>query len=144
MHTRRGHYTPCLVDGHELLITRVTHPLVTLHEKIATLPVSVRVKGVTHEPQQRARGHKTVHTLGLNDLNQMVTVKKFFHHQPMRAPLDMAPYKTCTPRKTLQATVKGAQGESKPCFQHLPIGSDTFDTLIIDKGVCGRVFDTSP
>ena len=82
MHTRRGHYTPCFVDGHELLVTRVTHPLVTLYEKIATLLVSIRIGGVTHETQQRAPGHKTVHTLRLNDLSWMVTVKKFFHYQP--------------------------------------------------------------
>ena len=81
MHTRRGYYTSCFVDGHELLVTRVTHPLVTLYEKTATLPVPVRVGGVAHEPQQRAPGHKTVHALGLNDLSWMVTVEKFFHHQ---------------------------------------------------------------
>ena len=50
MHTRRGHYTPCLVDGHALFVTRVTHPLATLHEKIATHLVPVRVGGVTHVP----------------------------------------------------------------------------------------------
>ena len=84
MHTRRGHYIPCLVNGHELLVTRVTHPLVTLHEKIATLPVLIRVRGVTYEPQQRAPGHKTICAFGLHDLRQTVVVKKFFHHQPTR------------------------------------------------------------
>ena len=79
MQTRQGHYTSCFVDRHKLLVTRVTHPLVTLHCKKMTLLVPVRVKGVTHEPQQRAPGHKTVHALGLNDLSQTVTVKKFFH-----------------------------------------------------------------
>ena len=83
-HTKRGHYSPCFVDGHELLVTRVTHPLFTLHEKIATFLVLVRVVGVAHEPQQRASGHKTVHALGLNDLSRMVTMEKFFHHQPTR------------------------------------------------------------
>ena len=83
-HTKRGHYSPCFVDGHELLVTRVTHPLFTLHEKIATFLVLVRVVGVAHKPQQRASGHKTVHALGLNDLSWTVTMEKFFHHQPMR------------------------------------------------------------
>ena len=69
MHTRRGQYAPCFVDGHELLVIKVTHPLVTLHEKITTLLVPVRVEGVAHEPQQRTPGHKTVHALGLNDLS---------------------------------------------------------------------------
>ena len=50
MHTRWGHYTPCLINGHELLVTRVTHPPVTLHENIKTLLVLVRVENVTHEP----------------------------------------------------------------------------------------------
>ena len=62
----------------------MTHPLVTHHEKIATFLVLVRVENVAHEPQQRTPGHKTVHALGLNDLNQMVTVEKFFHRQPTR------------------------------------------------------------
>ena len=83
MHTRWGHYTPCFIDKHEHLVTRMTHPLVTLHEKIATLPVLVKVGGVTHEPQQWAPGHKTIHALRLNDLSRTVTVKKFFHSQPM-------------------------------------------------------------
>ena len=74
IHTRQGHYTQCFVDGHELLVTRVTHPLITFHKTIVTLPVLVRVGGVTHEPQQWAPGHKTIHALGLNDLSRMVTV----------------------------------------------------------------------
>ena len=51
MHTRRGHYAPCLIDEHELLVTKVTHSIVTFHEKIATLPVPVEVWGVAHELQ---------------------------------------------------------------------------------------------
>ena len=102
MHTKRGHYTPCFIDGHELLVTRVTHPLVTLHEKIATFPVHVKVGGVTHEPQQWALGHKIVHTFGLNDLSQTVTVQNSSTVN-LHVLLDMAPYKTSTPRKTLQA-----------------------------------------
>ena len=81
-HTRRGHCTPFFVDEHKLLVTKMTHPLVTFHEKIATLLVLVKVRGVTHEPQQRAPRHKTVHALGLNDLSRKVTMEKFFHYQP--------------------------------------------------------------
>ena len=69
MHTRQGPYAPCFVNGHEFLVTRVTYPLVTFNKKIATLPVPVRVGGVTHEPQQQAPGHKTIYALGLNDLS---------------------------------------------------------------------------
>ena len=80
MHTRQGHYTLCFVDGHALLVTRVTQPLVTFHKKIATLLVPIRVEGVTHEPQYRAPRHKTIHAFGLNGLNRMVTMKKLFHY----------------------------------------------------------------
>ena len=45
MHTKRGHYTPCFVDWHKLLVTKVTDPLVTFHKNIATLLVPVRVGG---------------------------------------------------------------------------------------------------
>ena len=101
MHTRRGHYAPCCVNGHILMITRVTHPLVTFHKKIQTLLVLVGVGGITHEPQQRALGHKTIHAFGLNNFSRMVIMKKFLYR--LRASLDMALYKTSTPRKTLQA-----------------------------------------
>ena len=50
MHTRQGHYAPCFVDGHIFSVTRATHPFNTLHEKIPTLPVLVKVGGLTHEP----------------------------------------------------------------------------------------------
>ena len=80
MHTRWGHYTPCLVDEDEFSVTRVTHPLVTLH--VLTLPVLVRVGGVTHEPQQRALEHKTIHAFGLHNLRWTVAGKIFFHRQP--------------------------------------------------------------
>ena len=64
------------------MVTGVTHPLITLHEKITTLPITVGVAGVTHKPQQRAPGHKTIHALGLNNLSRTVTMKKFLHRQP--------------------------------------------------------------
>ena len=50
MHTRRGQYTPCLVDGHMFSITKMTHSFITFHEKIPNLPVPVGVGGLTHEP----------------------------------------------------------------------------------------------
>ena len=79
MHTRRGYYALCFVNEHVLMVTRVTHPLVTFHEKITTLLVLVGVEGITHEPQQRAPRHKTIHALGLNNLSRTVVMKKFFH-----------------------------------------------------------------
>ena len=51
------------VDKHVFSITRMTHPLVTFHEKIPTLPIHVGVRGLTHKPQQKAPKHKAVHTL---------------------------------------------------------------------------------
>ena len=61
MHTRWGHYAPCFVDGHIFNVTKATHPFITLHEKIPTLPVLVEVGGLTHEPQQRSPRHKAIH-----------------------------------------------------------------------------------
>ena len=61
MHTGRGHNAPGFVHKHILLVTRMTHPFVTLDEKIATLPVLIRVRGVTYEPQQRAPKYKVIH-----------------------------------------------------------------------------------
>ena len=50
MHIRRGHNTPYVVYGHVLLVTRVTHPFVTLDKEIVTLQVPIGVRGVTHKP----------------------------------------------------------------------------------------------
>ena len=50
MHTGQGHNTPCFVHGHVLLVAKVTHPFITLDKEIATLPVSIEVRGVTHKP----------------------------------------------------------------------------------------------
>ena len=61
MHTRRGQYAPCFVDGHMFSITRMTHPFITFHEKIPNLPVPIGVEGLTHESQQRASRHKAIH-----------------------------------------------------------------------------------
>ena len=66
-----------------LVVTRMAHPLVPIHEKIPTLPISIGVRGVTNEPQQRAPGHEAVHASRLGDLDWMVTVKEFFHRQPL-------------------------------------------------------------
>ena len=96
MHTRRGHYAPCFVDGHVLIVTKVTHPFVTFHEKIITLLVSVGVV-VSHTSQNNGfLGTK----LYMPDLSRTVTVEKIFHRQPTH-PLNMASYKTSMPRKTL-------------------------------------------
>ena len=59
----QGYYAPCCVDGHILMVTGMTHPLITFQEKIPTLPVFVRVGGFTPKPQQWAPGHKAVHAL---------------------------------------------------------------------------------
>ena len=48
MHTGRGHNAPGFVHGHVFLITRGTHPFVTLDKEIATLPAPVGVGGVAH------------------------------------------------------------------------------------------------
>jgi len=48
MHTGWGHNAPGFVQGHVFLVTRVTHPFVTLDKEIATLPVPVRVGDVAH------------------------------------------------------------------------------------------------
>ena len=44
-----GALCPCCVDGHMFSVTGTTHPFVTLHEKIPTLLVPIRVEGLTHE-----------------------------------------------------------------------------------------------
>ena len=64
------------------MVTKVTHPLITFHKKILTLPVLVKVRGITHEPQHRALGHKTIYAPKLNNLSRTVVMKKFLHRQP--------------------------------------------------------------
>ena len=76
------HYAICFVDGHKFIITRVTHPLVTFHKDITTLPIPVGVWGFTNEPQQWASGQETIHALGLSYLSRTVAMKEFFHRQP--------------------------------------------------------------
>ena len=48
MHIGRGYNAPGFVHGHVFLVTRVTHPFVTLDKEIATLPILVGVGGVAH------------------------------------------------------------------------------------------------
>ena len=45
---RTRHNAPGFVHRHILLVTRMTHPFVTLDEKIATLPVPIGVRGVEY------------------------------------------------------------------------------------------------
>ena len=42
------HNIPGFVDGHVLLVTRVTHPVIPLDKEIATLLVPVGVGGVAN------------------------------------------------------------------------------------------------
>ena len=50
MHTYRWHYTPCFVNGHEFIITRVTHPLATFQKEVTTLSIPVGVRVLRNEP----------------------------------------------------------------------------------------------
>ena len=66
---------------HIFLVTKVTHPFVTLDREIATLPVPVGIRGVTHKPKQRAPWHETIHAFRLCDFGWKVAMEELLSSQ---------------------------------------------------------------